>query len=217
MKRMNIQNKMRFSVLVVLMLAATFFSFAQNNDLNHGVLEQPSTPNQNFSPLPSGGDVIINNYPQQQPVVQPVRQRPIYQPSRRVTTPVETVKKDTVVVQQIQQSNFLSENGVIWWIIIITFILLLLIGILIGLWINRRSNRCYESCNGYRVNCGGGRDWNMNHHGHIDHGFPTTFKHEVKVAVTGIPSEILMKAEMPPKIEEVPPITNSDTKPIGQQ
>lgn len=201
---------MRTLVLGVLTLVA-IPTFAQNNDLNHGVLEQSqvvSTPNQNFSPLP-GGDVIINNYPQQ-PVVQPVRPKPIYQPSlRRVTSPpVETVKKDSAVVQQMQQSNFLSENGVIWWLIILSFGVVALVFFILGLLLFRNRNRCDSGCGSCRGgNCGNG-NYNMNHQRHIDHGFPTTFKHEVKVAVTGIPPEIFMKTEIPQdssKTEQRPP------------
>lgn len=213
---------MRFSVLVVLMLAATFFSFAQNNDLNHGVLEQPqvvSIPNQNFSPLPGGGDVIINNYPQQQPVAQPVvRPRP-YQPSLRrvITPPVEQSRKDTppaVVPQVTLQQNFISENGIIWWIIVLTIIVTAIIFFVIGLLLFRNINN--------RNGCGCCRGGNCGDCGdrRIDHNFPNSFKHDVKVKVdvAGIPAEIILKAEMPIKAEEVTPtITNSDTKPIGQQ
>ncbi len=147
---------------------------------------------------------IINNWPElQRPEPRP---RIIYMPSRPrvITQPTEPAKKDTVVVvqQTPQQSSFLSDNGIIWCVIVLGLILFGILGYLIA---GRNYYRCNGNCNSCRGgNCGGGRDWNMNHQGHIDHSFPTTFKHEVKVDVTGIPTEITLKTEMPPKVEEKP-------------
>jgi hypothetical protein len=221
---MNIQNKMRFSVLVVLILAAFSFSFAQSNNTVREVpfigpepqpIQQPTVRVQPDQQQPI---TIINNWPEWQRPAEP-RPRVIYLPSKpRVITPPAPVKKDTDISKELPPPppQMFSQKELIC---IGGFMFLLIAGI-IGYLIAGRRNYygCNGNCNGCRVSCGGGRDWNMNHQGHIDHvhtGTPTKITHIH--THSGIPAEIILKAEMPPKIEEVPPITNSDTKPIGQQ